>query len=802
MDLGILISDSITVSESIRVRSPLLTIVDILGFEWGPGLGSSQSGMLSQPQATWSRIRSADARTGKYSISFFNSWYGSPAAAGRPVSGNLLIGSFYFKIKQWFNVAVDLCYAPVIAGNNHRITINPSTHKLYARFGTNVGNTLDYELSLNTWYRLDVRFKASANPNSIEFMVTPDGSNQSYEATPSTYAQAATTFSHFYLAWGDSLGASASNCGIFYADDLAISYTYADYPIGAHSIEVLRPNANGTSNPSTYITDQDGNIIDDETYSADVLLGNIPYQQNIYLQQTDGTGTQYAEIKFEDTVKSNIICITAGGFYGANIDGISCRGGWHIVGDTDQDLFGIISFGAGPAAVAFRCTVVTRPTDGWTAEKVSDLSGRCGYMGAGYYGDPRWYSFLLEYCYSTEYSLDISVSDSVIVSDLEWIDIEGYDSRISITESVIVTEYNIVNRPEVFSIENFALIGYAPARRPFGYEIDYEPPVLTVPGSYVTYESAILYVDEVEDTVIISDIVFAQVEDIFALASDSVIAIEVTPELTISDVYSDIFDFITVTDTPPAISQSIDVSEEISIILGTIIVSIAEEISVSDSQPPIIMLALSLEVFDSLYPSDHIPVVVLEAIIVEIYDFLIVTESVLAFLDRYFISVSDDIFLTESIEIVRSIPIDISHSVTVMEVLEVTLGDILLTVLDSITVTEFPIVDVMDFVLGFSIAESVTVAEFTDINIFDFVLQLVVTETVPVTEWLRISVGVIVELVSTITPVITLSSVFISLVELESTIQTEVESESTVVTEVTLTSMVVNEIELISVIRS
>lgn len=115
---------------------------------------------------------------------------------------------------------------------------NPSTNKIesYGADFTSGTGSESGTTNPNDWRWIDIRYNASANPHTMSWSV--DGVAQTTCSAPN----AATTISG--ILFGDSSSGQAVGASDF--DDLVVSATSGDYPLGVHSVKCVTVDPAGT----------------------------------------------------------------------------------------------------------------------------------------------------------------------------------------------------------------------------------------------------------------------------------------------------------------------------------------------------------------------------------------------------------------------------------------------------------------------------------------------------------------------------------------------------------------------------
>lgn len=145
-------------------------------------------------------------------------------------------------------------------------------------------------LSSATWYLVDLYLDVSANPWQLKARIDGDGSTE----MTGTKAVASTTFSG-----SPSLGTALTTgpAASMNYDDLVMSYTLADYPIGAHSVQILKPTSDGTHNAGTNVMENQSGT-DIGVASAFPLIDEVPAENSDYIKQSASGSGNYAEVIF------------------------------------------------------------------------------------------------------------------------------------------------------------------------------------------------------------------------------------------------------------------------------------------------------------------------------------------------------------------------------------------------------------------------------------------------------------------------------------------------------------------------
>ena len=186
--------------------------------------------------------------------------------------------------------------SPVIGYNN-------STNQIYARVGAGTVRYYTPTISTGVWYVIDIDANTSANPYTMDWRVNGVAQTQ---ATSATAAANMTTF---------AIGASSSITADVYFDDIILSNTAADYPLGnsaddGYSVKVLgfSPNADGVHDftANDFIRNAAGGSFllgdtDGYTYIDERPLNGGDFVNNAIERASN---TKYMQFAFEDTTEA------------------------------------------------------------------------------------------------------------------------------------------------------------------------------------------------------------------------------------------------------------------------------------------------------------------------------------------------------------------------------------------------------------------------------------------------------------------------------------------------------------------
>lgn len=233
-----------------------------------------------------------------------------------------------------------------------------------------------------TWHVIDVKMDVSGATHRADWRV--DGVTQ----TAATSAAAATALSAIY--WGGSVAATfTANY-----DDIAVSMTGSDYPLGSGRVLALRPNGMGTSVGAANFQDSDGTAIDSTSWSrvADGVMGG----DATYIAQTAVSGTSYVELTLEDTTETCVRAALGRIVYDPQSTNQNNNGTTRVVDGTTESVVHSGIMAANNALMNPKVGVLTPASPPWTPAALNGALFRIGYSG-DITPNPRWQALMVEY---------------------------------------------------------------------------------------------------------------------------------------------------------------------------------------------------------------------------------------------------------------------------------------------------------------------------------------------------------------------------------------------------------------------
>ncbi|TFG39840.1 MAG: hypothetical protein E4H44_01345 [Candidatus Aminicenantes bacterium] len=351
----------------------------------GTGLADTIAGTVS--------IQATTKRTGGYALRCTST--GSSSYLQKTLaSSDYHVGSVYIYFKDALPNADNIIIRGVNADGDMAIYYESSDSKLYAgKVGVGLCAT-GYTVTYNTWYRIDYRFYAAATTHTADWQV--NGVAQESYSVGSRSSNQMTA-----IRLGNS-GVTADT----YFDDLALCSASGDYPVGAHGVSGLRPNADGTHNNAANVMESaDGTDIDASGNPAYQFMDDNPWTSTHteFVKQSTIGAENYAEVQFEDTLFSTILGVQA--VVGHHSSGTAANDAETRIRDSDSQETVIFNGDVSETTLLYKTGVVSTPSGGWTQAHVNALRARIGYSG-DVTDVPYWDYLLLEVARSGSESFD------------------------------------------------------------------------------------------------------------------------------------------------------------------------------------------------------------------------------------------------------------------------------------------------------------------------------------------------------------------------------------------------------------
>lgn len=365
----------------------MTTPTRITGFEYGVATPVVSGTGICDVKTGSPTIVSGTAHSGSYSLMI-----GTAAATtniGWSASGTVNVGVFYF---MWHTIpsgTASVARLTVAAGASPYIMFDPAATALFPRI-TNDGSRTA-ALAADTWYRIDYYGNCGLGTTTLDMQLNGTA------VTQQTLAQSATTFNGNYWGWTQSGAVSGQ---VFY-DDIIVSATVADYPIGAAEVVGLSPSSDGTHVTSANTIEfQDGTDVANgtATTNAYTAVNTVPMGGTTsYLRQA-GTGTYYAELKLNST-QTSIIGAAAMLAYRSSTT-TADNGACYIINGAGATttVWGNPTTRSdySETSTFYKQVVMTNPI---TSATINDYKWRCG-NSSDVTPNPWWLDLMLEVAYT------------------------------------------------------------------------------------------------------------------------------------------------------------------------------------------------------------------------------------------------------------------------------------------------------------------------------------------------------------------------------------------------------------------
>jgi hypothetical protein len=324
-------------------------------------------------------------RSGNYSLYLNKTGTGSADARVTVAGGpGVLVLRFALRFVSLPAANVDkLAYAAPNGGNVAALGYDSATQKLKAHFITGNAALASTTVSTGTWYLIDMKIKANANPHTIDWRIGGVAQSQATDAASATTINTP-------MAFGSNTSADRHN---FNVDDMTLSTTEADYPIGDGHIYGLAPDSIGTVNdPSGYMQNDDGTAVGATSWQR---LDELPMSAlTDYVKQTANDANAYATIGFANVASGCVRGVSALAVIHSSATQANSAKTSIFDGATERVVFqGDMSPGA---AAEHQAATIAPASGSWDITKLNGLVARVGYATDAS-PVPYWDALLLEY---------------------------------------------------------------------------------------------------------------------------------------------------------------------------------------------------------------------------------------------------------------------------------------------------------------------------------------------------------------------------------------------------------------------
>ena len=238
-------------------------------------------------------------------------------------------------------------------------------------------------VTAGNWYVIDMRLDPRGTTQTADWRV--DGVAQTSTSLTTGAAGAA-----YAINFGST---SAATFSANY-DDIAISETNADYPIGDGKVLPLRLDGMGTSVGAASFVNDDATAINSTSWSR---LDEIPMGAGTdFVKQTATSTTNYVEMTFEDTTETCVRAVGGRVVYDPQNTNQANDGRTALLDGTTERTIHDGNMAANNAIMNPKYGTVAPLGAAWTATELNGLRARIGYSSDAS-PNPTWHSLMLEY---------------------------------------------------------------------------------------------------------------------------------------------------------------------------------------------------------------------------------------------------------------------------------------------------------------------------------------------------------------------------------------------------------------------
>ena len=369
-----------------------ITPVWITGFEHGLATPSVSGGGLCTTVTGTPEIQGTTKRTGAFALKCAITTVATAAIVKTITSGADIILRFYYywdadpeQIEEILRIsgtgtAIYMYYHSAAGLDKFRLSASGAT-TLYS------ANTY----TAGSWYRIDIHLDGTNK--TVDWQI--DGVAQ-------TQMTAFTTAGEYTLIRFGTPDVATSGTYTQYYDDVVVSETIADYPIGASSAEGLRPDADGAHSFGANEMEDIAGADIGANNTAFALLDDNPFGTSAntdLICQNTANASAYCEVTFPDTTYANINGVMAvlqycgqnatadeGACYILHANNVVAATVWGN-NATRSDYSETTPF--------YKSAILAAPANGWTGADVNGLKARIGHSN-DVVAVPYWLALILE----------------------------------------------------------------------------------------------------------------------------------------------------------------------------------------------------------------------------------------------------------------------------------------------------------------------------------------------------------------------------------------------------------------------
>jgi hypothetical protein len=259
-----------------------------------------------------------------------------------------------------------------------------STQKFTLQFTGGTVAESSAAVTAGQWSVVDMRLDQSTTTWTGDWRV-----NQVAQTQRTVAGTAGTSLYAMYL------GTTLAQTFTAYYDDVALSHTAADYPLGNGKVLILKPASMGTNSGATNFQHEDGTAVGASTY---LRLDDVPISGSTdYVKQVTASATSYLELKFEQATDTCIRLVQGIEMNNMGSSNQTNLGKTSIFDGATERVVYSGSMVANVANVEYLHVAAVPPTGTqWTKTELNNLVMRIGYSTDV---SPllRWDALLIEY---------------------------------------------------------------------------------------------------------------------------------------------------------------------------------------------------------------------------------------------------------------------------------------------------------------------------------------------------------------------------------------------------------------------
>lgn len=327
-------------------------------------------------------IESAVKRSGLYSLKISKSSVGASYASKNLPSQTAVLR---LAVRLASLPSADVAELSTItpgAGSSVSLGYSASQNRFKIAFGSGTPATASSVVQAGAWHVIEMKVNMAASPRTADWRI--DGADQ-------TQASAAETASSVTAI---RLGSNVAG-DVFTAnyDDVLVSSTGTDYPVGSGRVLGLRPNGMSTHSSVNHFSNDDGSPISPSSFQR---LDDDPMNSvtDYILQPTASDG--YVGVTFGDPTQSCVRAIAGVVAYSSGGAGNNNFGKTSIFDGATERIVYAGDMTTGGAAVRYVETVIAPASSVWSQAAASGLIARIGYSTDNA-PEPRWHALMLEY---------------------------------------------------------------------------------------------------------------------------------------------------------------------------------------------------------------------------------------------------------------------------------------------------------------------------------------------------------------------------------------------------------------------